>query len=86
MTDVAPDWSHPFDDPIPLPDGRVLRTLADAGFYVAALSEAEQQRIEWRAAAEILLKAAEGRSVVTLAQAAMLQALLLDQQRRHVEP
>ena len=84
MTDVAPDWSHPFDDPIPLPDGRVLRTLADAGLYVAALSEAEQPRIEWRAAAEILLKAAEGRNVVT-AQAAMLQALLLDQQRRHVE-
>jgi hypothetical protein len=30
---ARPDWSRAFDDPIPLPDGRVLRTLHDAGHY-----------------------------------------------------
>jgi hypothetical protein len=37
-------WHRPFDDPIRLPDGRELRTLADAGHYVAALPKAVQQR------------------------------------------
>jgi hypothetical protein len=31
-------WSREFDDPIALTDGRVLRTLLDAGNYVVALS------------------------------------------------
>jgi hypothetical protein len=32
-------WRRPFDDEIALPDGRVLRTLGEAGRYVAALPE-----------------------------------------------
>ena len=59
-----------------------MRTLGDAGYYVAALPEAEQQRTESQTAAEMLLKAAEGRGPVMLAQIAMLQALLLGEQRR----
>ena len=36
--------SRTFDDLIPLPDGGDLRTLRDAGHYVAALPKAVQQR------------------------------------------
>jgi len=27
-------WERPFEDPIPLPDGRTLSTLRDAGDYI----------------------------------------------------
>jgi hypothetical protein len=30
-------WSRAFDEPIPLPGGRTLATLRDAGDYIAAL-------------------------------------------------
>jgi hypothetical protein len=30
---------RPFDDEIVLPEGRILRTLGDAGRYIAALPE-----------------------------------------------
>jgi hypothetical protein len=43
---TAKGWSRAFDDPIELPDGRTLRTLADAGHYIAALPKAMQQRPE----------------------------------------
>jgi hypothetical protein len=34
-------WSCTFDDPIPLLDGGDLRTLADAGNFVAGLPKRE---------------------------------------------
>jgi hypothetical protein len=34
-------WSRAFDDPIPLPDGRELRTLRDAGNSIANLPKRE---------------------------------------------
>ena len=40
------DWSRRFDTPIALPDGRVLRTLLDAGGYIHGLSDATYQRSE----------------------------------------
>jgi hypothetical protein len=42
-------WSRAFDDPMELPDGRMLRTLRDAGHYVTALSKADQakQELAW---------------------------------------
>ena len=48
-------WSREFEDPIPLPDGRVLITLMDAGEYITALSKAEQQLDEWQTAIEVLM-------------------------------
>ena len=50
MTDVAPDWHRAFDDPIPLPDGRVLQTLHGAVHYVTALPQALQECVEWQTA------------------------------------
>jgi hypothetical protein len=43
------DWSRPFEDPIPLPDGRTLLTLQAA--YITELPKAEQDLEEWQAAA-----------------------------------
>jgi len=46
-------WSRAFDDPIPVPDGRVLKNLHDAGHYATALSKAVQERVEWQTVAEM---------------------------------
>jgi hypothetical protein len=37
MNTKAPDWSRPFDDPVVLLDGCVLRTLHDAGQTAAEM-------------------------------------------------
>jgi hypothetical protein len=56
---IGKAWQSAFDDPITLPDGRELRTLRDAGHYVAALPKATQSLPVWQLAAEMLLNAAE---------------------------
>jgi hypothetical protein len=38
-----PDWSREFDEPIPLPRGRELVTLKDAGNYITKLPKAEHE-------------------------------------------
>jgi hypothetical protein len=73
MVDMG--WHRTFDDPIPLPDGRVLKTLYDAGHYAAALPQALQERAEWQTAAEMLILAAEGQRPVMFADIAMRRAL-----------
>ena len=56
-------WNRPFDDPIPLPRGRQLVTLEDAGNYITKLPKAEHQAQEWQAAMEaLILVATSGRS------------------------
>jgi hypothetical protein len=35
-------WSRKFDEPIPLPKGRQLVTLKDAGAYITKLPKAEE--------------------------------------------
>jgi hypothetical protein len=35
------DWSRPFEDPIPLPDGGQLVTLKDAADYIMNLPKAK---------------------------------------------
>jgi hypothetical protein len=75
MSTEAPAWSRAFDDPIALPDGRVLRTLHEAGHYVTALPKAAQERVEWQTAAEMLILAAQGQRPVMFAEIAMRQAL-----------
>jgi hypothetical protein len=58
-----------FDDPIALPDGRVLRTLRDAGNYVAAFPKTKHARPEWRLAAAMLMQTEEDGAPVMLAAA-----------------
>jgi len=68
-------WSRPFEEPIPLPDGRTLRTLRDAATYLMALSPKARQSDEWQAAIEALLMAAEDRGPLMHARIGMLRAL-----------
>jgi hypothetical protein len=58
------NWSRRFDDPIPLPDGRKLRTLKDAAEYVLALPPELQAEPAWQQAAQDLKNAADGVDVV----------------------
>ena len=67
-------WSRAFHIPIPLPDGRVLRTLRDAGEYIQGLPKAVHQRPEWQVAAEMLLEAVEGKGPL-FAEIAMRKAV-----------
>jgi len=48
-------WKRPFEDPIPLPRGRQLFTLEDAGNYITKLPKAEHEAKEWQAAMEALI-------------------------------
>jgi hypothetical protein len=50
----ALSWEQIFDDPIELPDGRLLRTLADAVEFIQELPKATHDRSEWQAAIEAL--------------------------------
>jgi hypothetical protein len=45
-------WKRLFDEPIPLPRGRRLATLEDAGNYITKLPKAEHEAKEWQAAME----------------------------------
>ncbi|WP_316173628.1 MULTISPECIES: hypothetical protein [unclassified Bradyrhizobium] len=69
-------WSRHFDSPITLPDGRKLVTLRDAGEYIRGLSESEQAKDYWQAAAQALLLVVESKTGPTmLAHIGMMQAL-----------
>jgi hypothetical protein len=43
-------WKRPFDGAIPLPRGRSLVTLEDAGAYITKLPKAVHEAAEWQAA------------------------------------
>jgi hypothetical protein len=73
-------WARHFEDPIPLPNGRQLVTLQDAGWYISKLPTAEQELPEWQLATSCLIQAAEGREPLMHAHIGMLKAL-----RRNVE-
>jgi hypothetical protein len=68
-------WSRRFEDPIPLPGGKALRTLRDAASYVMVLPGKTRQSDEWQAAIEALLMAAEDRGPLMHARVGMLRAL-----------
>jgi len=51
-------WSRRFDEPIPLPRGRRLIALEDAGNYITKLPKAENEAQEWQAAIEALIMVA----------------------------
>src|SRR3981189_2551315 len=76
---AAKGWSTPFDDPIPLPRGRQLVTLQDAGTYITKLPKAEHDAEEWQAAMEALMLVARGGPTM-LARIGVMRAL-----NRHVE-
>ncbi|MBT1516819.1 hypothetical protein KIP88_41165 [Bradyrhizobium sp. SRL28] len=73
-------WKRPFDDPIPLPDGRELVTLEDAGAYITQLPKADQQLDEWQTAIEALLLVVKQNGPTMFARIRFMKAL-----NRHVE-
>jgi hypothetical protein len=74
---VKPDrgWKRQFDEPIPLPRGRQLVTLEDAGRYAMELPEAEQQLDVWQAATEALMLVATLGGPTMFARIGMVRAL-----------
>ena len=64
-----------FDDPIPLPRGRQLVTLEDAGKFITKLPKAEQQDPAWQTAVEALILVAESNGPTMFARIGMMQAI-----------
>ena len=73
-------WSARFNEPIPLPKGRKLVTLKDAGAYITKLPKAEHDAPEWQAAMEALILVAENGGPTMMARIGVMRAL-----NRHVE-
>jgi hypothetical protein len=67
-------------DPIPLPRGRQLVTLKDAGNYITKLPRAEHEAPEWQAAMEALILVATSGGPTMFARTGIMRAL-----NRHVE-
>jgi hypothetical protein len=68
-------WKRRFDDPIPLPRGRYLVTLEDAGNYITKLPRAEHDAAEWQAAMEALILVAELGGPTMFARIGVMRAL-----------
>lgn len=79
-------WSRPFDDPIPLPGPGALRTLREAGEYIAGLSKAQQQLPHWQAAAEALILVAERGGPTMFARIGIMRALNRGKPPPEIEP
>jgi hypothetical protein len=73
-------WQRRFDEPIPLPLGRQLVTLEDAGKYITKLPKAEHEAAEWQAAMEALILVATSGGPTMFARIGIMRAL-----NRHVE-
>jgi hypothetical protein len=67
-------------EPIPLPRGRHLVTLEDAGTYITKLPKAEHKTAEWQAAMEALILVATSGGPTMFARIGIMRAL-----NRHVE-
>jgi len=52
-------WTARFHQPIKVPGGKPLRTLADARAYVLALPEAERKKPHWEVVAQTLIVESE---------------------------
>jgi hypothetical protein len=68
-------WKRPFDEPIPLPRGRQLVTLEDAGNYITKLPKAEHETAEWQAAMEALILVATAGGPTMFARIGIMRAL-----------
>ncbi len=73
-------WKREFDEPIPLPSGRSLVTLKDAGTYIAKLPKSDHATPEWQAAMESLILVAEQGGPTMFARIGIMRAM-----NRHVE-
>ena len=72
---AANGWKRSFDEPIPLPRGRQLVTLEDAGRYITKLPKAEHEAAEWQAAMEALILVATSGGPTMFARIGVMRAL-----------
>ena len=72
---VSQGWFREFDDPIPLPRGRQIVTLQDAGTYITKLPKAEAQAPEWQTAMHALLLVVKQNGPTMFARMGMMRAL-----------
>ena len=72
---AANGWKRQFNDPIPLPRGRRLVTLEDAGRYITKLPKAEHEAAEWQAAMEALILVATSGGPTMFARIGIMRAL-----------
>jgi hypothetical protein len=77
---AANGWRRKFEQPIPLPDARMLVTLRDAGDHIANLPKQEAALPEWQAAIEALMLVVERNGPTMLARIGVTRAL----NRHHV--
>jgi hypothetical protein len=69
-------WRRRFEEnPIPLPPGRQLVTLEDAGNYITRLPKAEHEAPEWQAAVEALILVVTLGGPTMFARIGVMQAL-----------
>jgi hypothetical protein len=68
-------WDRRFEDPIPLPRGRQLVTLKDAGTYITKLPKAEHSIPEWQDAMEALILVATLGGPTMFARIGVMRAL-----------
>jgi hypothetical protein len=68
-------WSQFFLEPIVLADGRVLRSLRDAGEFIQSLPKVVHERPEWREAVEALLLVVERDGDMLPVRVAIVRAL-----------
>jgi len=73
-------WKRAFEEPIPLPRGRRLVTLRDAGHYILKLPESEHTAPEWQAAMKALGLVVDTDGPTMFARIGIMRAL-----NRHVE-
>ena len=69
------DWSRTFHAPIPLPDGGELRTLRDAGNFIAGLPKREHDAPASLAAIQALMLVAERGGDTMLPRIGIMRAL-----------
>jgi hypothetical protein len=68
-------WKRAFDEPVPLPRGRRLVTLEEAGNHITRLPKAEHEAPEWQAAMEALILVATLGGPITFARIGVMRAL-----------
>src|SRR5882724_8293828 len=75
-------WSRRFEEPIELPDGRKLKTLAEAMAWLAKeIPKSEHKMEKVQTAAHMVTRAAEHGGPMIFAQMGMLQAIHRHQKR-----
>ena len=68
-------WDIKFPEPIPVPSGKPLATLRDAGAYITELPKEQHDARPWQTAMECLLLAADRDGPPEFARLALEQAL-----------